>query len=239
MRKLCDTDTSDRHLKAARYHMAALASDPATVDLSDRVRPANETLRQALKDRMELEDRVTETMALRDMADHRADDAVRDLHADVEKRDRTDKSGGLLLRLFHDGRASSITHLTIPEELNAIEYVISSIEKLGSGDPICVTHIPRLRARKDTLIGAMSNHERAVLECARARGREELAQGEVRRVLDANHASILERFGGRRDYADRYFSGASEIWTQGVAETRPPAPYIPAQAQAAAAAASR
>ena len=143
--------------------------------------------------------------------DRDLDSAVRTLFEKAKQYDRENPGCPLLIRLFPDGKVSSIIYASLKDEPTIVEQLISRIDALGKEHPL-QTEKTGLHTNIDKCRAALTAYHDAIRAQKTVEALEEIAQADLRRQYEFNYLDIAKDYGKR--YANRFFpaiSSASKI----------------------------
>jgi hypothetical protein len=193
---------SEEILRDARFHRAALAGDPTTMHLAERVTPGIEALRAARAATDSREDSRLDALAALVRADFELDDRCRHAELEVLGFVNKDRSHAVYRACFPNGLSPLIAGRG-REQANAVKTLV---EALRSRVPdIGARHAEVLTTLAESATTAETAWKEAERQSAATFGEERIVRLELVRQLQKNEGALTEIFPGQRARVRSFF----------------------------------
>ena len=210
--------STEELLRDARYHYAALLSDPETAPLADAVKKRADALRKVAAATLDAEETRIEKLALRDRSEFEHDSKHRELELEVLLAVRKARELPAYRRVYPQGLSALIAESGEAQE----RATAAAMKGLATEHP--ALH-KRYAKTLTELAAAAAKAEKdwlqAESDAAQAFSGEQLARIDLVRQLQKNEGALTAQFPGERGRVRSYFRNRKR---GGEAEPAAPSP---------------
>lgn len=209
---------TDELLRDARYHYAAVLSDPGTAALAPAVKTRADALRKAAAVTVDAEETRVEAQALRDRAEFEHDGKHRELELEVLLAVRKDRGLAAYKRVYPQGLSALIAE---SGEAQA-RATTAALKGLEADHPALHKRYAKTLTELATAAAkAEKDWLQAESDAAQAFSGEQLARIDLVRQLQKNEGALTAQFPGERGRVRSYFRNRKR---GGEAQPAAPAP---------------
>jgi len=204
MRRLRDTDGTSTHRRHARYHMSKCkGAGTLHEQLRTEMTAKYTALRDGARASEDAEDASVDSMADRDRAEIRLENAIRDIDGEAAKIDRGDATVNAQKTIFPQGFGAEID----PEgedQLKVLPALYTRLTPLASKGEMG-TAITELQQAEAGLRAALLADAGADEEVARRFAAEVAARMAIREQLESAHGRLRDVYKSRPALAEQFF----------------------------------
>lgn len=205
MKRLRPTDGSAQHRKTAKYHMGACRQpgNPLFAQLRAEMSPKVADLKAKQRAVEDAEDELADASAVADFAEIATENAVRDLHADLGKLDRSQPALQAQTTVMPDGFGPLID----PEGEDQFAPLTLLRKRLApfASQPILAESIARLDEAEPAFREAVKAEQDAAERVEDLFGDELEARRQIREQLESAYGRLRDLYRSRPGMAEYYF----------------------------------
>jgi hypothetical protein len=199
---LRDKDSSEKYLSAGRRHCRLCKEIPGCEPFSVTIQPSLKTLEEKVELTKAAIINREDALDVTRLNDRMVNQAVKTLYERTSQHDRENVGAGMIVKLFPDGKLSTITLLEKTKKVDAVDMLVKRAGTLDTNHPLAAP-LQALQTQTAAARTAITNYNTATYNVKMASAEETIAKAEVRRMYEANYLDARKAFG--KDVAESIF----------------------------------